>query len=246
MDYNLDISKLKGIGAKTKALLAKLNIYTVADMLSHYPIRYEKFEEPGSIKEYTGEEKVTLSARLFAPIEQKKVRRLTLSIAILTDGERFIKAVWYNQTYIDKILRRGEDYVFVGKVSKKLGRYSLEQPAIYTKDEYKSLSGKLVPIYPLTKGISNNFLNKHISMILSEIEPKKDYLPKVFIEKLELISYEESLSLIHRPNSYEDIDRARKRLVFDDFFTFALTLRRLKEEDIKEKTTYILTINACM
>ena len=50
MDYNLDISKLKGIGAKTKALLAKLNIYTVADMLSHYPIRYEKFEEQGSIK----------------------------------------------------------------------------------------------------------------------------------------------------------------------------------------------------
>ncbi len=103
MDYNLDISKLKGIGAKTKALLTKLNIYTVADMLSHYPIRYEKFEEPGSIKEYTGEEKVTLSARLFAPIEQKKVKRLTLSIATLTDGERFIKAVWYNQTYIDKV-----------------------------------------------------------------------------------------------------------------------------------------------
>lgn len=246
MDYNLDISKLKGIGAKIKAMLAKLNIYTVADMLSHYPIRYEKFEEPGNIKEYTGEEKVTLSARLFAPIEQKKVQRLTLSIATLTDGERFIKAVWYNQTYIDKVLRRGEDYVFVGKLSKKSGRYSLEQPAIYTKEEYKSLSGKLVPIYPLTKGISNNFFNKHISLILSEIEPKKDYLPKVFIEKLELISYEESLSLIHRPNSYEDIDRARKRLVFDDFFTFALALRRLKEEDTKEKTKYLLESNACM
>ena len=244
MDYNLDISKLKGIGAKTKALLAKLNIYTVADMLSHYPIRYEKFEEPGKIKEYTGEKKVTLSAWLFAPIEQKKVQRLTLSIATLTDGERFIKAVWYNQTYIDKVLRRGEEYVFVGKLSKKSGRYSLEQPAIYTRDEYKSLSGKLVPIYPLTKGISNNFLNKYISMILSEIEPKKDYLPKVFIEKLELISYEESLSLIHRPNSYEDIDRARKRLVFDDFFIFALALRRLKEEDTKEKTKYILKSNA--
>ena len=83
-------------------------------------------------------------------------------------------------------------------------------------------------------------------MILSEIEPKKDYLPKVFIEKLELISYEESLSLIHRPNSYEDIDRARKRLVFDDFFIFALALRRLKEEDTKEKTKYILKSNACM
>lgn len=241
MRYQDRINVIKGIGEKTERIFNKLNIETVQDLIEHYPRGYEEFEKPVpifSIKEGTT---VAIEATVHMTPKIKRVRNLQIINAQVKDASGFMNLTWFNMPFLQKTLRTGYRYIFRGKVVRKNGVLVIEQPKIYTKEEYYRLLNILQPIYPLTEGLTNNAVIKAIKQVIENLDFAKDYIPKKIAKDYELLDRTKALKEIHFPKSKDNMIKARKRLVFDEFFLYSLALRKLRDSKIQIKTDYVMT-----
>ncbi len=225
---------IKGVGEKTEALLERLDIFTVTDLLQHFPRGYDVYDEPinskAILESYEDYELVTIKAKLehFYPIKQ--VRNLKILRARASDDSGLIYITWFNMPYLRKSLRIGISYIFRGKVVVKDNLISMEHPKVYTDKDYSKQMNLMQPIYSLTSGISNNLITKLMGNILSKVDLSKDPLPQRIRDESNLIDYETALKEIHFPKSKETLEVARKRLTFDEFFLFTFALQATKEK----------------
>jgi len=137
---------------------------------------------------------------------------------------------WFNMPFLQKTLRSGYHYIFRGKVSRNNGVLTIEQPGIYSKEDYYRLLKILQPIYPLTEGLTNGLISKSIKQALTEVSHAKDYIPKTLVKELSLMERTKALKEVHFPRDREGMMKARQRLVFDEFFLYSLALRKLQEK----------------
>lgn len=225
------INDIKGVGEKTSALLEKLGIYTKRDLLSYFPVNYDTYSEPVPISSLREGEVCLINA---AP-----VKRATLSskagkktvLAEVSDGTGTIELTWFSMPYIKNKLFPGSHFVFRGKVVRRGSRLQIYQPEILTKQEYLTKSRSLQPIYHLTKGVTSNLLRKCVKQALPELGAGDDYLTVSQRHELGLTGLQPAVEEIHFPKSKETMLAARRRLVFDEFFLFALSVRKMKEAD---------------
>lgn len=234
------ISVVKGIGEKTEKGLNKLGIYTVQDMLEHYPRAYDIYGRLMNINEIEEGEMAVFVGYMYMNIETKKVRHLTIASCRVKDATGSIGLTWFNMPYIKNTLKSGSYYIFRGKASRKNGMLVIEQPKILSKEEYYNKKDVLQPIYPLTHGVTNNLLSKTVKAILEEIDLTGDVLPSTIRKENDLVDYRFAVKQIHFPKDKEEMLRARKRIVFNEFFLFTLALTYMKEEKSKKirKTPY--------
>ncbi|MBS5931735.1 MAG: ATP-dependent DNA helicase RecG [Clostridiales bacterium] len=234
------ISVVKGIGEKTEKGLNKLGIYTVQDMLEHYPRAYDIYGRLMNINEIEEGEMAVFVGYMYMNIETKKVRHLTIASCRVKDATGSIGLTWFNMPYIKNTLKSGSYYIFRGKASRKNGMLVIEQPKILSKEEYYNKKDVLQPIYPLTHGVTNNLLSKTVKAILEEIDLTGDFLPSTIRKENDLVDYSFAVKQIHFPKDKEEMLRARKRIVFNEFFLFTLALTYMKEEKSKKirKTPY--------
>jgi ATP-dependent DNA helicase RecG len=132
--------------------------------------------------------------------------------------------------YIKNTLTRGQYFVFYGKVSVKDGKYVMEQPVVYKPEAYSAIEGSFQPVYSLTGGVTNNLIIKTLRQALSEKAVMTDILPQELCGKYGLCEYNYAISQIHFPDNMDVLIDARKRLVFDEFFYFILSLQYQKEK----------------
>lgn len=234
------ISVVKGIGEKTEKSLNKLGVYTIQDMLEHYPRAYDIYGRLMNINEIEEGEMALFVGYMYMNIETKKVRHLTIASCRVKDATGSIGLTWFNMPYIKNTLKSGSYYIFRGKASRKNGVLVLEQPKILTKEEYYNNKDVLQPIYPLTNGVTNHLLSKTVKAILDEIDLTGDFLPSNLRKDNDLVDYRFAVKQIHFPKDKENMLRARKRIVFNEFFLFTLALTYMKEEKSKKirKTPY--------
>lgn len=228
------ISVVKGIGEKTEKGLNKLGIYTVQDMLEHYPRAYDIYGRLMNINEIEEGEMAVFVGYMYMNIETKKVRHLTIASCRVKDATGSIGLTWFNMPYIKNTLKSGSYYIFRGKASRKNGMLVIEQPKILSKEEYYNKKDVLQPIYPLTHGVTNNLLSKTVKAILEEIDLTGDFLPSTMRKENDLVDYRFAVKQIHFPKDKEEMLRARKRIVFNEFFLFTLALTYMKEEKSKK------------
>lgn len=228
------ISVVKGIGEKTEKGLNKLGIYTVQDMLEHYPRAYDIYGRLMNINEIEEGEMAVFVGYMYMNIETKKVRHLTIASCRVKDATGSIGLTWFNMPYIKNTLKSGSYYIFRGKASRKNGMLVIEQPKILSKEEYYNKKDVLQPIYPLTNGVTNNLLSKTVKAIIEEIDLTGDFLPSTIRKENDLVEYRFAVKQIHFPNDKEEMLRARKRIVFNEFFLFTLALTYMKEEKSKK------------
>lgn len=228
------ISVVKGIGEKTEKGLNKLGIYTVQDMLEHYPRAYDIYGRLMNINEIEEGEMAVFVGYMYMNIETKKVRHLTIASCRVKDATGSIGLTWFNMPYIKNTLKSGSYYIFRGKASRKNGMLVIEQPKILSKEEYYNKKDVLQPIYPLTHGVTNNLLSKTVKAILEEIDLTGDFLPSTIRKENDLVDYRFAVKQIHFPKDKEEMLRARKRIVFNEFFLFTLALTYMKEEKSKK------------
>ncbi|MGP1612393.1 MAG: ATP-dependent DNA helicase RecG [Catonella sp.] len=235
-----NITAIKGIGNKTAALLNKLGIYTKGDILRYFPRNYDKYSKIMPINTIkTGMMAVIFAMPVTVPILKQMGRKSILTCEV-SDGSGTIELNWFNMPFMKAKLKKGVHMIFRGRVVKK-GRFlQLVQPEILTEPEYYRKSEVLQPIYRLTKGVTSNLLRKSITEVLSEVTSKIEYLPKEIKQENSLISLKEALHEIHFPKSYTTLVDARRRLVFDEFFLFALAIDRLKGEREKFRNSTII------
>lgn len=231
MDGGTKITEIKGVGEKTAKLFQKLNIRTVEDLLHNYPGDYEDFKEPLAISDCTAGELCSVRACLVGNITAKKVRNLTILNFVIKDAGGQIFMTYFNMPYVKNILKKGLFYIFRGVVQSRNGRLVMEQAKIYKPEEYFKLTGMLQPRYPLTAGLSNHMVAKAVKQALSLYDFPPDYLPEWVKEGQQLADYRRALEEIHFPPDFECMQRARRRLAFDEFFLFILMLRKCREQN---------------
>ncbi|MDO4295459.1 MAG: ATP-dependent DNA helicase RecG [bacterium] len=234
------ITVLKGVGAKTEALFAKLGIHTLEELLNDYPRTYNSYEKVCTVAESRESAGLPLAvcARLVKLPDMVTVSGMKMTTLTLREGGVSLRLVWYRLPYIRALLRVGETYVFVGKIEKKRGSLVMEQPELFSFTEYQKLLTSLQPVYAQTKGLGNKSIIKLMRQALEQRERREEYLPRELRQKYSLLEYEEALEGIHFPENREQLLLSRRRLVFDEFFFFLLAVRSLKQGKEEEESAY--------
>lgn len=230
MSDAIPVNRIKGVGEKTAALFGKINVYTVDDLIRHYPRDYETYDAPVSIRETSPGSVQAVYGQITAIPNVKKVRNLSILNAILKDDKGdSIQLTFFNMPFLKKILKPGGFYLFRGLVQQRGTHKLMEQPRMFTWDEYKQKSGRLLPRYALTKGLTNQTVQKSIAQALEYYPPEKEYLPQMILQKYPMLSHREAVYALHFPENREELLAARNRMVFEEFFSFLLVLRKNKE-----------------
>jgi len=230
MSDAIPVNRIKGVGEKTAALFGKINVYTIDDLIRHYPRDYETYDAPVSIRETSPGNVQAVYGQITAIPNVKKVRNLSILNAILKDDNGdSIQLTFFNMPFLKKVLKPGGFYLFRGLVQQRGTHKFMEQPRMFTWDEYRQKSGRLLPRYALTKGLTNQTVQKSVAQALEYYPPEKEYLPQMILQKYPMLSHREAIYALHFPESREELLTARNRMVFEEFFSFLLVLRKNKE-----------------
>ena len=238
MEKQESIRNLKGIGEKTEKLFHILGIDTIQDLLDYYPREYEQYRIPVSVSMVQAGKKIAVLGKITQSISLRNTGRLTLLTATLKEAGRELQLTWYNMAFLKKTLVFGGTYIFRGVVSEKKNRLVMEQPEIFTKEQYQTMQNRLLPIYSLTKGMTNKMIAKMVRQVLEEKEIEQEYLSEKIRTSCQLAEYNYAVQEIHFPKNRENMILARKRLVFDEFLIFLLSVRQMKETVKNEKNLF--------
>lgn len=238
MEQNTSILDIKGIGEKSAKLFHKIGISTVGDLLYHFPRDYEVFGEIVSIKDAPVGQIVSVYATVMTAPTMKKIRNLTISNLFVKDQTAGIQLTYFNMPYLNKVLKVGNNYVFRGILQSKGISLVMEQPKIYSYTEYHQLMGVLQPKYSLTKGLTNQAVQKAVKQALSFYKEPTEYLSEHILEQYHLINRKDALADVHYPMDKEALAIGRKRLVFDEFFAFLFMLRKNKDHTTEMPNQY--------
>lgn len=234
------ITVIKGIGEKTEKNFARLGIYLVEDLLEYYPRGYDVYEPLRSISQLREGEVAAIEAAIAGNPKIKRVRNLQILNCQVRDFSGSISLTWFNMPFLKNTLRMGKRFIFRGKVIRKNGVLLLEQPQILGKEEFFNRLHELQPIYALTTGITNHSITKAVGLALKEVSLTPDYLPLEIRKQYQLIDYKKALKEIHFPSNKEKMIEARKRIVFEEFFLFALALNQLKQQRVMKRSDFKL------
>lgn len=234
------ILEVKGIGEKTEKLFQKLGVYTTDDLIEFYPRNYDMYQAPIRVFELDNQSVAAFHCVIVTTPVIRQVRKLSILIlnAKDEDGEN-ITVKWYNMPFLKNKFRIGQHYVFRGKVSKNNfygkdrnnGKITLEQPEIYLPEEYAGKQGALFPIYRLTEGLSNKIVTKSVKQVIENEFAGYEFLAEEILQKYHLMGYQTAILKIHFPETEEEMQEARRRLAFNEFFLFLMALHRFKEEE---------------
>ena len=225
------LNEINGIGEKTEKIFYRAGIEKVEDLLTYYPRYYDTFEEPVLVRNLECDRTQAIYATVVRNVEVKRIRNLQIITGYLRDSEGYaLRAVWFNSAYLKGKLHIGDTFVFRGFVKESRGGFEISQPKIYGIREYNKKMGEMQPVYSLVSGMTNNIVQKAIKQAFNLTEPTEN-IPKSVKEKFNLIDKSVAIKAIHYPKNYEDMQLARNRLIFDEFFYFIITLRKLKEKN---------------
>lgn len=242
----MDIKEIKGIGDKTATLFSKVGINTVEDLISYYPRDYELFKSPQLISDITYAQvgqNVAVDCVIYNKPDLKRFGKKSIVSCIAKDIDgRGIKCIWFNMPYIINTVKKGMRFVFRGRLVHSGENFTLEQPKVYSLADYESLAGKLKPVYGLTKGLSNNAVVKAVNGAFDKTGNnfQDDYLDENVRDRFGLIYTFESVYSMHFPKDMEELNEARKRVIFDEFFMFMLAVRRQKLLNEEINNSYII------
>ena len=239
MDRNSPLREIKGVGAKTEELFHKIGVYTVGDILLHYPRTYIQYPQAKHVDEVLDGEQAAVLGRITRTPVVRKLRTMQITVTTISEMGASLELVWYRMPYMKNNLKVGSTYIFYGKVNKKNGRLVMEQAAMFTEEQYASMEQVFLPVYTLTNGLSNNLVTKTVRAALGDERLFMDYLPHAIREKYGLCEYNYAIRQIHFPEDMETLITARRRLVFDEFFLFILSMQYQKEKHVKEKNEFV-------
>ena len=229
MKETTPIIEIKGIGEKTRKLFAKIGVETAGDLLACCPRDYELYKEPVLVAQTQPGQVCAICVSVTGILGQKKLKSLDILNVAVSDRSGAMQLTFFNMPFLKKVLKPGIRYLFRGTVQSRGAAKVMEQPKLFSPEDYQKLTGRLQPKYPLTKGLTNQTVSKAVKQALSFYEFEPEYYPASILKRYQLLSRQEAVCGIHFPKDQEELAAARKRLVFDEFFSFLFLLRKNKE-----------------
>jgi ATP-dependent DNA helicase RecG len=234
MRFSDDIKNIKGVGEARAAAFRSVGVSTVGELLRFYPRAYEDWSKVTPIAQCIIGENVCVKGTVMFPVKNERVRGgMLIAKATITGGDDVFAATFFNNKYVDKMLKSGEEYLFYGKLT--LGKFSAREmiAPMFIKTSQKM---EIRPIYPQNKNLTSRNIQAAVQNALENIDTIPDYLPDSIIERYKLVSLDKAIRDIHFPENDEELQQARDRLIFDELFILQLSLLQLKSEN-KETTT---------
>ena len=231
IDLKQSVQFIKGVGPSRVRLLNILGIYTIEDLISYYPRTYEDRTKITKIAELQDGQSAMIEAVTTSGASTARLRRnMTITKVIVEDDTGRALISWFNQDYVKTRIHAKEKYRFFGRVSKKSGITEFNSPVFDAENEQKN-TGKIVPVYPTTKGLNQTSIRQAIENALALVNEKlEESLPEYIVKQYNLMSLEDATKQIHFPSNMEKFTLARKRLAFEELLTFQLALLSLKTQ----------------
>ena len=229
MTGNDSITVIKGIGPKKEEALSRMGINTVEDMYMLFPRDYQDRRNVIRISDADNEQVVLVKATVTRVFNNRYGRKHMLRITA-DDGSAVMEVLFFNAAFLAKSIKPGTEYEFYGRIYADKGKFKMLHPEM-TKTGDNILRG-IIPVYPLTKGISQNEMRKWQQYIDGETESVADYLPEAVKSQNNLCSLEYAIHNIHFPESRQKLLEAKYRLVFDEFFVMQTALMALRGRGI--------------
>ena len=246
IDLNKDVQFVKGIGPKKAKKLNKLGIFTLKDLIYYFPRQFEDRNNLKKIFELQNEDKATLKVIIVGITTSSPRKGMNITKVDVRDDTGYAKLVFFNQDYIKNTLKPGDTILVFGKVKKEFKSIELSSCEVEFLTNSPKNTCKIMPVYPLTYGVTNKDVMGMIKTALSDPNLEiKEYLPKRIIEKYKLCSIDYAIKNMHIPTSKEALKIALYRIVFEEFLILQLGLFTFKNgiediEGIKFKKNKIL------
>ena len=230
LEQNTPLTDLPGVGNTRGKALMRLGLYRAGDLLRYFPRDYEDRRRVCPIAQAQPDEAVCVEAIVSEPARWTVVRRgLDLVKLKACDDTGIISITFFNQPYTKSALHVGESYFFYGKVERWNGQYQMNNP-VFEPVDHTRFTGRIMPVYPLTAGVSNNLLAGLVQRVLDAggADWEQEALPPALRQAHSLVPAAEALAQIHFPDDMEKLERARRRLIFEELFTLSAGLSLLK------------------
>ena len=223
------VTVLRGVGPQKAKVLERLDIRTLGDLLRFYPRAYDDRRETRKISELIPGESACVTAMIASAPTLAHIRKgMDLVKVRAVDETGVLNLTFFNQSWLKNSLQVGQTYLFYGKAEGSLLRKSMASP-IVEKEDLGERTGRIVPIYPLTAGLSQLFLSRTIRQALDECgDAVPELLPAAIRRENALCSAAYAVENIHFPEGDEALSLARRRLAFEELFLFALGLAGLR------------------
>lgn len=221
------LTSLAGVGPTAASRLKRLGLATIQDLLWHLPFRYEDLTRVERIADVRGNSTVSIKGKLQLISSRRAARRKHMLVleAIIADDSGSIKAVWFNQPFLAKILHPGDTLWLAGKVETNHFGISLMNPTWEKRDNPLN-AARILPIYPLTDGLTQKQLRLWLHHALSCSTQLQETLPKAFQEKHRLLPVAGALTHLHEPTNFDDVATGRRRIGFEELLTVHLAVQQ--------------------
>ncbi len=219
------VTELQGVGSKYQEKLAKLGVETVEDLLLYLPRKWEDFSKITSIAEVRPPGAYCVEGSIWSIGNKRSARkRMTITEAIIADKTGTLKAVWFNQPFLIKNMKQGDEVLLAGRVENNFGTAQMMSPAYEKKSDKQKHLGKIIPVYKETEGLSSKWLRNEMSKLVKVIYSLKEYLPAEVLKRQGLIGYSAMIRQLHFPDNSFQLERARDRLNFDEMFLLQVAI----------------------
>ena len=248
MSLSTPIGEIPRIGPQYQKRLKRMGIETIRDLFFHFPHRYEDFSNIIPTSQADAGGPFCFQGKILEIRNLRTFRRkMIITQASLGDESGKIKVIWFNQPYLINTLKKDEFVCLAGKVTKKNGSKYLSNPAYEKISDPNSVSkngwkqdlthtGRLIPVYPETEGVSSKWLRFIIKPLLTKLSDKiPDSLPEKIIKENNFLPVRKALWQIHFPDSLRKAEEAKRRFSFEELFTISLFVLRERMKLIKEK-----------
>ncbi len=228
------ITVLKGIGPAKEKLFHQLNLYTLGDLICHFPRGYEDRTQVMPIDKLQVDVPACFRGMVMSAPRTSHIRKgLDLTKVTVADATARLNLTFFNNRFAAEQLRYGQEYLFYGALSGDFIGYNMTNPVFEALDAPPVTTRRVLPIYPLTAGLSNQAMLKAIRQARAICPPPEEILPQAIREEYGILPAEVAYGAIHEPESMAQAAQAKKRMIFEEFFVFSagLSLMRAARED---------------
>ena len=223
------ITILKGIGPTKAKQFAALNIYTLEDLICHFPRGYEDRTKLVTIEKLEPDIPACFKAMVMNAPRTAHIRKgLDLTKVTVADHTGRLTLTFFNQKFTAEQLQYGKEYIFYGAVSGDFIGYNMTSPVFEALDAPPVTTRRILPIYPLTAGLSNASVLKAVRQALSLCDPPREIIPEPVRREHGILSADRAYYAIHEPTSMQEAEMAKKRLIFEEFFIFSAGLSLMR------------------
>ena len=231
------ITILKGVGPTKAKQFAQLNIFTLRDLICHFPRGYEDRTKLTTIEKLEVDVPACFKAMVMNTPRTTQVRKgLDITKVQVADHTGRLNLTFFNQRFSTEQLQYGREYIFYGAVSGDFIGYNMTSPVFESLDSPPVTTRRVLPIYPLTAGLSNASVLKAVQQALALCDSPQEIIPEPVRQQYGILPADRAYHAIHQPKSMEEAEQAKKRLIFEEFFVFSAGLSLMRAARAEKKT----------